>query len=210
MIRPFRQFQSIGLLRAARRGMTAEALARRREVSRRTVHCDRAGLQAMGILVDGAMGVGHVLRPGFDLPPPAFSADAAEAVRLALALLPRTGPHGGGRIGGLQAGRRGSRQGLGLERDPRRPGPGCAAPGGSRRAGAAAEVCRRSRDGNASRGAAVGPDLFRRGAGARRLVPPQGRLRHFRLDRIGGATGTGERFGAARAEPLRSLARNRT
>lgn len=94
MSRPIRQFQIIGLLRAARRGMTAEALAGQLEVSRRTIYRDLAGLQAMGVPIDGAAGVGYVLRPGFDLPPMAFSAEEVEAIRVALALLARTGDAG--------------------------------------------------------------------------------------------------------------------
>src|SRR5690606_31851853 len=91
MSRVIRQFRIVDLLRGARRGLTAAQLAGRLEVSPRTIYRDLAGLQAMGVPVDGAAGVGYVLRPGFDLPPLNFTQAEAEAIRVALALLPRTG-----------------------------------------------------------------------------------------------------------------------
>lgn len=94
MSKPIRMFQLIDTLRAARRGLTAQALAERLEVSRRTVYRDIARLQAMGVPIDGEAGVGYVLRPGFDLPPLNFTVQEVEALRVGLAMLPRTGDAG--------------------------------------------------------------------------------------------------------------------
>lgn len=209
MSRPIRQFQIIGLLRAARRGMTAEALAGRLEVSRRTIYRDLAGLQAMGVPIDGAAGVGYVLRPGFDLPPLAFSADEAEAIRVALALLPRSGD------AGLVAAAESVAFKLGV-----------GAPAGASGwhaipEGLAPELLRR-----AIRGARVLRLDYVDACGeeTRREVLPlemtyfveaqvlgawcrlRGAIRHFRLDRIRGAEATGERFTSARPELMRALA----
>ena len=52
------------------RGQTsAEALAEEFEVSVRTIYRDIAALQASRVPIEGAPGLGYVLRRGFDLPP---------------------------------------------------------------------------------------------------------------------------------------------
>lgn len=94
MGKPIRMFQIIEHLRAARRGLTGGKLAERLGVSLRTIYRDIAALQAMGVPIDGAAGVGYLIRPGFSLPPLHFTADEAEAIAVALALLPRTGDAG--------------------------------------------------------------------------------------------------------------------
>ncbi|MCB2110025.1 MAG: YafY family transcriptional regulator [Defluviimonas sp.] len=91
MSKPLRMLDLIALLRAHRRALTAMEIAGRLGVSRRTVYRDIAGLQAMGVPIDGAAGIGFLLRPGFDLPPLNFSAEELEAIIVGLSLLPRTG-----------------------------------------------------------------------------------------------------------------------
>ncbi|WP_261495095.1 helix-turn-helix transcriptional regulator [Albidovulum sediminis] len=93
-MKPTRMLEIIALLRAHRCALTAEEIAGRLGASRRTIYRDIASLQAMGVPVDGAAGLGYVLRPGFDLPPLNFTSDEIEAIIVGLALLPRTGDRG--------------------------------------------------------------------------------------------------------------------
>jgi predicted DNA-binding transcriptional regulator YafY len=94
MSRSNRMFQVIQALRSARKPLTAQALAERLEVTRRTIYRDVAALQAMRIPIEGEAGIGYVMRRGFDLPPLMFDADEVEAIVVGLALLQRTGDHG--------------------------------------------------------------------------------------------------------------------
>ena len=91
MIKPIRMLDLISELRAARGPLTAADLARRLNISIRTLYRDVAALQAMGVPIDGEAGVGYILRPGFHLPPLNFTPDEAEAITVGLALLRRTG-----------------------------------------------------------------------------------------------------------------------
>ncbi|MGR3586838.1 MAG: helix-turn-helix transcriptional regulator [Pseudooceanicola nanhaiensis] len=91
MSRPDRLFELIQTLRAARAPMTAEALGEALEVSVRTIYRDMAALQAMRVPVEGAAGLGYVLRSGYDLPPLNFDTEESEALRVGLSLLARTG-----------------------------------------------------------------------------------------------------------------------
>jgi len=87
-------FEVIQVLRGARKPLTAQALAERLEVDKRTIYRDIAALQAMRIPIEGEAGVGYVMRRGFDLPPLMFDADEVEAIVVGLALLQRTGDAG--------------------------------------------------------------------------------------------------------------------
>lgn len=91
MIKPIRMLDLISELRAARGPLTAADLARRLNISIRTLYRDVSALQAMGVPIDGEAGVGYILRPGFHLPPLNFTPDEAEAITVGLALLRRTG-----------------------------------------------------------------------------------------------------------------------
>ena len=62
----------------------AEDLADVMEVSVRTIYRDIAHLQASGLPIEGAAGLGYLLRPGFDLPPMTFTRDQLEALALGL------------------------------------------------------------------------------------------------------------------------------
>ncbi|MEP2640759.1 YafY family protein [Roseobacter sp.] len=97
MPRSDRLFEVIQVLRAAKAPMTADDLARRLEVSVRTIYRDIATLQARQTPIEGAPGIGYVMRSGYDLPPLNFDADERDALRVGLAMLARTGD------GGLQS-----------------------------------------------------------------------------------------------------------
>ncbi len=81
MRRADRLFQIIQLLRR-RQVVTAASLAEALEVSERTVYRDISDLVASGVPIEGAAGVGYMLRKGFDLPPLMFRDDEVEALVL--------------------------------------------------------------------------------------------------------------------------------
>eukprot|EP01136_Pigoraptor_vietnamica_P025339 Opistho-1_new@79266 len=85
MRRADRLFQIVQLIRG-RRLSTADFLARRLEVSARTVYRDVAALQQQGVPIEGEAGVGYRMRAGFDLPPLMFTKDEAQALVAAVRL----------------------------------------------------------------------------------------------------------------------------
>jgi predicted DNA-binding transcriptional regulator YafY len=89
MRRSDRLFEIIQLLRTASGPLTAAALGARLEVTPRTVYRDIAALQARRVPIDGAAGVGYVLRRGFDLPPLMFTTEEVEAIALGARLVRR-------------------------------------------------------------------------------------------------------------------------
>jgi len=89
MRRADRLFDIIQTLRVAKRPMTAAAIAERLEVTVRTVYRDIATLQARRIPIEGATGIGYILRRGFDLPPLMFTADEVDAVIVGARLVRR-------------------------------------------------------------------------------------------------------------------------
>ena len=94
MRRADRLFEIIQLLRRAKHPVTAAELSDVLEVNPRTVYRDMAALQAMRVPIEGAAGIGYVMRRGFDLPPLMFSAEEVEAIMVGLALVTRTGDVG--------------------------------------------------------------------------------------------------------------------
>lgn len=94
MRRADRLFDIIQILRTASGPVTAAALARELEVTPRTVYRDMATLQARRVPIEGAAGLGYVLRRGFDLPPLMFTAEEIEAIAVGARLLRRTGDAG--------------------------------------------------------------------------------------------------------------------
>ena len=70
------------ILRRHRLPVSGRALAEELGVSLRTLYRDIATLQGQGAGIDGAPGVGYVLRPGFMLPPLMFSEEEIEALVL--------------------------------------------------------------------------------------------------------------------------------
>ena len=91
MQRTARFFELIQLLRAAKRPVKADDLAAQLEVSVRTIYRDVAALQGMGTPIEGAAGIGYMMRRGYDLPPLNFDAEEIEALRVGLLMLSRTG-----------------------------------------------------------------------------------------------------------------------
>lgn len=69
----------------------AEDLGARLEVSTRTIYRDIAHLQASGLPIEGAAGVGYLLRPGFDLPSMTFTFDQIEALAVGLSFVEKAG-----------------------------------------------------------------------------------------------------------------------
>jgi predicted DNA-binding transcriptional regulator YafY len=89
MRRADRLFDVIQLLRTAKRPMTAAALAEALEVTVRTIYRDVATLQSRRVPIEGAPGLGYVLRKGFDLPPLMFTVDEIEAIAVGAKLVRR-------------------------------------------------------------------------------------------------------------------------
>jgi predicted DNA-binding transcriptional regulator YafY len=77
-----RLFAVMDALRRRRDPVTAAQLAQEQGVSVRTLYRDVQTLQGLGAPVDGEAGVGYLLRPGFFLPPLAFTAAELEALIL--------------------------------------------------------------------------------------------------------------------------------
>ncbi len=69
MRRADRLFDIIQTLRTAPGPLTGAMLADKLEVTVRTIYRDIAALQASRVPIEGAAGLGYVLRRGFDLPP---------------------------------------------------------------------------------------------------------------------------------------------
>lgn len=82
-------------LRRARGPVTAQALAEELEVSRRTVYRDVLDLQGARVPIEGAAGLGYVLRPGHDMPPLMLTSEEVEAVALGARLVRDRGLAGG-------------------------------------------------------------------------------------------------------------------
>jgi predicted DNA-binding transcriptional regulator YafY len=82
MSRSDRLFDLLQTLRTYRYPVQAAVLAKRLEVTVRTVYRDIDTLRSQGAPIDGEAGLGFQLRPGFLLPPLMF--DAAEIEALAL------------------------------------------------------------------------------------------------------------------------------
>jgi predicted DNA-binding transcriptional regulator YafY len=89
MRRADRLFDIIQTLRTAANPLTAAALADRLEVTVRTIYRDIAALQASRVPIEGAAGIGYVLRRGFDLPPLMFTADEIDAIVVGAKLVRR-------------------------------------------------------------------------------------------------------------------------
>nr|WP_240702105.1 YafY family protein [Trinickia terrae] len=80
MSRSHRLFDLMQVLRRHRGTVSGEVLACETGVSLRTIRRDIATLQAMGADIDGAPGIGYILRPGFLLPPLSFTDEELQAL----------------------------------------------------------------------------------------------------------------------------------
>jgi len=89
MRRADRLFDVIQVLRTAKKPVTAATLAEELEVTVRTIYRDVATLQARRVPIEGAPGLGYVLRKGFDLPPLMFTVDEIEAVTVGARMVQR-------------------------------------------------------------------------------------------------------------------------
>jgi predicted DNA-binding transcriptional regulator YafY len=74
-----RLFQIVQHLRLRRTRTTARELARKLEVSERTIYRDVQDLGRSGVPIEGEAGVGYILR-GFDVPPLMFTREEIEAL----------------------------------------------------------------------------------------------------------------------------------
>jgi predicted DNA-binding transcriptional regulator YafY len=84
----------IQILRRHRQPVTAAALAAELGVSIRSVYRDIDALREQGATIEGAAGVGYLLRPGFLLPPLMFTDEELEALVLGLRLAAEHGDAG--------------------------------------------------------------------------------------------------------------------
>ena len=91
MRRADRLFRIVQLLRRRRTVITASDLARRLEISERTVYRDISDLIAAGTPITGAAGVGYRLQPGYDLPPLMFDRDEIQALVLGARIVRQVG-----------------------------------------------------------------------------------------------------------------------
>lgn len=82
MSRAGRLLELLELLRRNRHPVTGAALAVELGISQRSLYRDIATLQSQGARIDGAPGLGYILRPGFTLPPLMFSEEEVEALSL--------------------------------------------------------------------------------------------------------------------------------
>ena len=82
MSKTARLFKLMDALRGRRRAVTAAQLAEELSVSVRTVYRDVQTLIGLGAPIDGAAGVGFLLRAGFFLPPLMFGTEELEALVL--------------------------------------------------------------------------------------------------------------------------------
>ena len=76
-------------MRTASHPITAAALAEKLEVTVRTIYRDIAALQGSRVPIEGAPGLGYVLRRGFDLPPLMFTTEEIDAIAVGVRLLRR-------------------------------------------------------------------------------------------------------------------------
>ncbi|MCR5866512.1 MAG: helix-turn-helix transcriptional regulator [Aquincola tertiaricarbonis] len=84
MSRAARLLDLVQLLRRHRHPVSGAAIAAELGISLRTLYRDIGTLQAQGAAIDGAPGLGYVLREGFVLPPLMFSAEELEALVLGM------------------------------------------------------------------------------------------------------------------------------
>jgi len=89
MRRADRLFEIIQILRTRDRPVTGADLAAALEVTVRTVYRDVATLQAQRVPIEGAPGIGYVLRRGFDLPPLMFTAEEIDAIAVGARMVRR-------------------------------------------------------------------------------------------------------------------------
>lgn len=91
MRRADRLLQIVQILRRSNTPMTAAMLASELEVVPRTIYRDIVALQASRVPIEGEVGIGYVLRGGYDLPPLMFNPGEIDAIVLGLAMVMERG-----------------------------------------------------------------------------------------------------------------------
>ena len=94
MSRSERLLALLQILRGHRSPVSGTRLAEETGVSLRTVYRDLASLQAQGASIEGAPGLGYVMKPGFLLPPLMFGPEEMEALALGLRWVADRGDRG--------------------------------------------------------------------------------------------------------------------
>src|SRR6202008_851104 len=92
MRRADRLFQIIQIPRRSTRPVTAAALADELEVSKRTVYRDVADLIGQRVPIDGEAGLGYLLAPDYDIPPPLPNAPRDVMAKIAAVVPERLRP----------------------------------------------------------------------------------------------------------------------
>jgi len=82
MRRAERLFRIIQIMRTANGALTAQQIAEKLEISKRSVYRDMAHLIGSGAPIESEPGVGFMLREAFDLPPLSFTFEQLEALAL--------------------------------------------------------------------------------------------------------------------------------
>lgn len=82
MRRADRLFEIIQVLRGARAPISAEKIACKLEVTKRTIYRDMAALIGQRVPIRGEAGIGYVLDRGFDMPPLMLTEDEIDAAAL--------------------------------------------------------------------------------------------------------------------------------
>lgn len=83
-MRTERLLKLLQALRSRRQSVSGQTLADELGISLRTLYRDIATLQALGAEIEGEVGVGYVLRPGYFLPPLMLSQSEIEALTLGM------------------------------------------------------------------------------------------------------------------------------
>ncbi|UUL83794.1 helix-turn-helix transcriptional regulator [Sphingomonas qomolangmaensis] len=94
MRRADRLLQIIQILRRSTAPVTAAMLASELEVVPRTIYRDIVTLQASRVPIEGEVGLGYVLRGGYDLPPLMFHSAEIDAIVLGLTMVMERGDAG--------------------------------------------------------------------------------------------------------------------
>ena len=87
MSRSERLLSLLQVLRRHRQPVSGQSLARETGVSIRTLYRDIASLQAQGALIEGAPGMGYLMKPGFTLPPLMFGSEEIDAIVLGMRMV---------------------------------------------------------------------------------------------------------------------------
>lgn len=91
MSRSERLLNLLQILRRYRHAVSGQTLADELSVGVRTLYRDIASLKAQGAAIEGGVGVGYIMKPGFMLPPLMFGSAELEALVLGMRLVMERG-----------------------------------------------------------------------------------------------------------------------